>query len=128
MYFRLKKLEQAWNRLFIRVLGRLMPAAPSEKPDWGARPHRVFYLRHDKIGDMIVSTSLIDAIAKSHPTITLDVLASPANAPVLDGNPHVASIIIWEKTRVARYPQLWRELRSRHYDAVIDSMVLSPST
>src|SRR5438477_522812 len=41
MYFRLKKLEQSWNRLFIRVLGRLMPAAPSEKPDWGARPHRV---------------------------------------------------------------------------------------
>jgi len=105
-----------------------MPAAPYEKPDWGARPHRVLYLRYDKIGDMIVSTSLIDAIAKSYPTITLDVLASPGNAAVLEGNPHVASIIIWEKTRVGGYPRLWRELRSRNYDAVIDSMVLSPST
>ena len=128
MYFRLKKLEQAWNRLFIRVLGRLMPAAPSEKPDWEARPHRVLYLRHDKIGDMIVSTSLIDAIAKSHPTITLDVLASPANAPVLEGNPNVASVIVWDKAQPAGYSRLFRELRRARYDAVIDCMILAPST
>src|SRR5882762_9672903 len=128
MYFRLKRLERSWNRLFIRVLGRLMPAAPSEKPDWGARPHRVLYLRHDKIGDMIVSTSLIDAIAKSHPTITLDVLASPANAPVLEGNPNVASVIVWDKARPGGYSRLFRELRRARYDAVIDCMILAPST
>ena len=128
MYFRIKRLEQAWNRFFIRTLGKLMPAAPLESPDWASRPHRVLYLRHDKIGDMILSTSLIDAIAKSHPTITLDVLASPSNAPVLAGNPHVSSIIFWEKMRLSGYPRLWRELRSRHYDAVVDCMVLSPST
>jgi len=128
MYFRLKRLEQSWNRLFIRVLGRLMPSAPSEKPDWGARPHRVLYLRHDKIGDMIVSTSLIDAIAKSHPTITLDVLASPANAPVLEGNPNVASVIVWDKARPGGYSRLYRELRQAKYDAVIDCMILAPST
>jgi ADP-heptose:LPS heptosyltransferase len=128
MYFRIKRLEQAWNRFFIRTLGTLMPAAPLESPDWDARPHRILYLRHDKIGDMILSTSLIDAIAKSHPTITLDVLASPSNAPVLAGNPHVSSIILWEKIHPTGYPRLWRELRSRHYDAVVDCMVLSPST
>jgi ADP-heptose:LPS heptosyltransferase len=128
MYFRVKRVEQAWNRFFIRMLGKLMPAAPPESPDWAARPHRVLYLRHDKIGDMILSTSLIEAIAKSHPTITLDILASPSNAPVLAGNPHVSSIILWEKMRPSGYPRLWRELRSRHYDAVVDCMVLSPST
>jgi ADP-heptose:LPS heptosyltransferase len=105
-----------------------MPAAPSEKPDWGARPHRVLYLRHDKIGDMIVSTSLIDAIANSHPTITLDVLASPANAPVLEGNPNVASVIVWDKAQPAGYSRLFRELRRSKYDAVIDCMILAPST
>jgi ADP-heptose:LPS heptosyltransferase len=128
MYFRLKRLEQAWNRLFIRVLGRLMPAAPAEDPDWAAKPHRVLYLRHDKIGDMILSTSLINAIARSHPTITLDVLASPANAPVLLGNPHVSSVIVWDKARPAGYLRLVRDLRRSKYDAVVDCMVLSPST
>ena len=128
MYFRLKKLEQSWNRLFIRALGRMMPRAPSEKPDWGARPHRVLYLRHDKIGDMIVSTSLIDAIAKSYPTITLDVLASPANAPVLKANPNVSSVIVWDKSQPSGYQQLLRQLRQARYDAVIDCMILAPST
>jgi ADP-heptose:LPS heptosyltransferase len=128
MYLRIKRLEQAWNRLFIRILGRLMPAAPTENPDWAKGPHRVLYLRYDKIGDMIVSTSLIDAIAQSHPTITLDVLASPANASVLDGNPNVSSVIVWDKARPSGYVQLLRWLRAARYDAVVDCMVLAPST
>jgi ADP-heptose:LPS heptosyltransferase len=77
---------------------------------------------------MIVSTSLIDAIAQSHPTITLDVLASPANASVLDGNPNVSSVIVWDKARPSGYARLRRQLRSARYDAVVDCMVLAPST
>ena len=128
MYFRIPRLEQAWNRFFIRTLRRLMPAAPAENPDWGAKPHRVLYLRYDKIGDMILSTSLIDAIAASHPTITLDVLASPANAPILAGNPLVSAVRIWDKSKPLKYAQLIRELRKARYDAVIDCMILAPST
>jgi ADP-heptose:LPS heptosyltransferase len=128
MYLRVKRLEQAWNRAFIRILGRLMRKAPAAEPDWAARRHRVLYLRYDKIGDMIVSTSLINAIAKSHPTIELDVLASPANAPVLEGNPHVASVLVWDKSRPSEYPRLLRQLRHGRYDAVVDCMILAPST
>ncbi len=128
MNLRLKRLERAWNSFFIRMLGRLMRSAPSERPDWSASPHRVLYLRYDRIGDMIVSTSLINAIARSHPTITLDVLASPANAPVLLGNPNVSSVIVWDKMRPGGYGRLVRELRRARYDAVIDCMVLAPST
>jgi ADP-heptose:LPS heptosyltransferase len=128
MYFRIARLEQAWNRFFIRLLRRLMPAAPTESPDWASKPYRVLYLRYDKIGDMILSTSLIDAIAASHPTITLDVLASPANAPVLIGNPSVAEVRIWDKSKPLKYARLVRELRRARYDAVIDCMILAPST
>lgn len=128
MYLRIPRLEQAWNRFFIRTLRRLMPAAPAESPDWAARPHRVLYLRYDKIGDMILSTSLINSIAASHPTITLDVLASPANAAVLIGNPSVSSVRIWDKSKPLKYARLVRELRKARYDAVIDCMILAPST
>ncbi|HUQ20757.1 MAG TPA: glycosyltransferase family 9 protein [Gemmatimonadaceae bacterium] len=128
MYFRVKRLEQAWNRLFIRAVGRMMPPAPPGKPDWSEGSYRILYLRHDKIGDMIVSTSLIEAIARSHPTIRLDVLASPANAPVLENNPYVNSVLVWDRTRPASYKELRRKLHKMKYDAVIDCMVLAPST
>jgi ADP-heptose:LPS heptosyltransferase len=128
VYFRVKRVEQAWNRLFIRMLGRMMPPAPPADPDWTEGSWRVLYLRNDKIGDMIVSTSLIEAIARSHPTIRLDVLASPANAPILDGNPYIDNVIVWDRSKPGGYKKLYKKLRDMHYDAVIDCMVLAPST
>jgi ADP-heptose:LPS heptosyltransferase len=106
----------------------MMPPAPAADPDWTEGSWRVLYLRHDKIGDMIVSTSLIEAIARSHPTIRLDVLASPANAPVLDGNPYIDNVIVWDRSKPGGYRKIYKKLRDMHYDAVIDCMVLSPST
>lgn len=99
-----------------------------ERPDWGARPYKVLYLRYDRIGDMITSTGLIEAIATSHPTITLDVLASPLNAPVLEQNPHVGSVLVFDRKRASEFVRVRRELRQRKYDAVIDCMVTAPST
>lgn len=125
---RLKRLELWWRRLWIRLLVRLMrrPAA-DERPDWGARPHRVLFLRHDRAGDMIVSTGVMRAIARSHPTIRMDVLASPANAAILDAAPYVGDVIVFDRKRLSRYPATCLRLRRAHYDAVIDCMVTAPS-
>src|SRR4029079_2666640 len=86
------------------------------------------YLRCYETGAMSLATSLIEAIARSHPTIRLDVLASPANASVLENNPYIDNVIIWDKIRAARYGELRRKMQKTKYDAVIDSMVLAPST
>jgi hypothetical protein len=59
----------------------VMMMAPPEAPRWNAHPYRVLFLRHDRAGDMVLSTGVMRAIARSHPGITLDVLASPLNAP-----------------------------------------------
>jgi len=123
-----KRLERAWRSLWIRALTRLMrrPASP-EPPDWSARPHRVLFLRHDRIGDMILSTGLLRVIASSHPSITLDVLASPANAPVLREDPHVRSVVVFDRKKPSRYLDVVRRLRRARYDAVIDCMPTAPS-
>jgi ADP-heptose:LPS heptosyltransferase len=124
----LKRFEQTWKALFIRSAAALMRGKrPPPAPDWDSRPHRVLYLRHDRIGDMILATSLIRTIATSHPTLTLDVLASPANAPVLGGEEHVGSVVVFDKWRPSTYLRTFRELRRARYDAVIDCMVLHPS-
>jgi ADP-heptose:LPS heptosyltransferase len=124
----LKQLERAWKRVVFRALGALLPGrrAPAA-PAWDARPHRVLYLRYDRIGDMIMATPLIRAIARSHPTIELDVLASPTNSVVLAGNPHVRRVMTFDRRRVASFVRIVRTLRRARYDAVIDGMVLQPS-
>lgn len=124
----LKQLERAWKRVVFRALGALLPGrrAP-QPPKWDDRPHRVLYLRYDRIGDMIMATPLIRAIARAHPTIHLDVLASRSNAVVLSGNPHVRRVMIFDRKRLASFVRTARALRRERYDAVIDGMVLQPS-
>jgi ADP-heptose:LPS heptosyltransferase len=55
------------------------------------------------------------------------VLASPANAAVLDGNPHVHAVRVFDRKRPTAYPSAWRALRRAHYDVVIDCMITAPS-
>ena len=76
---------------------------------------------------MILSTGVMRAIARSFPTITMDVLASPANAPVVAGADYVHDIIVFDKRATASYPSTFLRLRRGRYDAVIDCMVTAPS-
>jgi len=77
---------------------------------------------------MIVSTGLLRAIATSHRTIRLHVLATPANAGVLEHNPHVASVVLLpHPKRPWRWLSFIRAARRARYDAVIDCKVISPS-
>ncbi len=120
------------NRLVMRflraVIGRRTPPSPPARPpDWSARPYRVLYLRYDKIGDMILATGIIRAIARSHPTLTVDVLASRRNAPVLERDPYVGSVILFEKKKPWTYLRTFRAARRPRYDAVIDTKVGAPS-
>lgn len=129
----LKRVERGGRALLIRLVVWLLRRRDDERapdaarPVWGARPHRVLVLRYERIGDMILTTGLIRAVAESHATITVDVLASTANAPVLREYPHVGSVIVLHRWKPWTYPALVRRLRRGRYDAVIDCMPASPS-
>lgn len=128
----LKSIERGWRRLWIAIIAAVLRATGSRTPpDWrergGGRPHRVLFLRHDRIGDMIVSTGVLRAIARSHPGIVLDVLASPANAPVLRDARYVHETVVFDRKRPRGYAGTMLRLRRTRYDAVIDCMVTAPS-
>jgi ADP-heptose:LPS heptosyltransferase len=123
----LKRLEKAGQQLLFGAARFMFPTVRPDAPDWDERPFRVLYLRYDRIGDMIMATGLIRAVATSHASIRLDVLASPANAPVLEGNPHVRQVLLFDRRSRASFPGVLRRLRAAGYDAVIDGMVLTPS-
>jgi ADP-heptose:LPS heptosyltransferase len=122
-----KRIELAWRAFWIRVLTRTMRTSGEPIPEWHRGTHRVLFLRHDRIGDMILSTGVLRAIAESHPSVALDVLASPGNAPVLRAERYVNDVVVFDRRRLAAYPALIRQLRARRYDAVIDCMVTAPS-
>ncbi|MEP6492424.1 MAG: glycosyltransferase family 9 protein [bacterium] len=124
---RLKRLELWWRALWIRILVRLMRRPHDARPLWDSRPFRVLFLRHDRAGDMIVSTGVMRAIARSHQTITLDVLASPANAPIIEGADYVDRVIAFDKKRLSSYLPTAFRLRRAKYDVVVDCMVTAPS-
>lgn len=122
-----KRIEVANRRLLIRLLSPVI-RRPRTAPEWNARRYDVLFLRPDRVGDMIISTGLLRAIATSHDTIRLHVLATPANAAVLENNPHVASVVLFQRHK---RPWTWlrfvRDVRRARYDVVIDCMVFSPS-
>jgi len=123
-----KQLEDAGRGLLLRVIAWLLRRSRARQaPDWGARPHRVLLLRYDGIGDMILSTGLLRAIATSHPKLTVDVLASSANAPVLRDDPHVSRILVFDKKKPWRYPATLYRLRRARYDVVVDRLPTAPS-
>ena len=120
-------MRVAYRRFVIRALSLPM-RRPRSAPAWSARPYDVLYLRPDRVGDMIVSTGLLRAIATSHSTIRMHVLVTPSNAGVLEHNPHVASVVLLHHPK---RPGTWlsfaRAARRARYDAVIDCKVVSPS-
>lgn len=124
----LKTIELWWRGLWIRTLVRLMRRSDTDgRPDWGSRRFRVLFLRHDRAGDMIVSTGVMRAIARSYSTIEMDVLASPGNAPILAAADYVADVVRFDKKKLGSYVPTMLTLRRRKYDAVIDCMVTAPS-
>jgi ADP-heptose:LPS heptosyltransferase len=124
----LRAVERRLKTRLIAALGSLMrPRGSREPPNWSAGPHRVLYLRYDRIGDMVLATGIIKAIVAAQPTVTVDVLASVGNAAVLRGNPHVQTIVTIDKKRPWSYLTAVLRIRRTRYDAVVDAMVLAPS-
>lgn len=126
-----RRLELWWRRRMVRLLAtvlrgtdRLRMVLPRAERRPG--PQRVLFLRPDRIGDMIVSTGVLRAIGGA-PDVQLDVLASPANAPVLAHEPHVHTVLVLDRSRWIHVWRTIRQMRAQDYDVVVDCMPTAPS-
>jgi lipopolysaccharide heptosyltransferase II len=79
---------------------------------------KILFLRHDRIGDMVLSTAVVRALRGAFPQARITVLASERNREILTYNPHVDEILIYQGI-------LWfiKTVRPRRYDLVIDPFV-----
>lgn len=75
----------------------------------------ILFLRHDRVGDMVLSTPVFKALKRSFPAARLTVLASEANKAIIENNPNVDEIIVYEGIRSF----MWNS-RSMAYDLAVD--------
>jgi ADP-heptose:LPS heptosyltransferase len=95
----------------------LLPAAPPGPAVPGA-VRRVLVVRHDRLGDFVVTTPLLAFLREALPDADVDLLASPGNAALAEADPRLARVIVrgggWRGWLRAR-----RECRARRYDLVL---------
>jgi ADP-heptose:LPS heptosyltransferase len=122
-----RKIEVAWRAVWMRLLGWMLPG-PREAalPSPANSDYRVLFIRYERIGDMIMATSLIRNIAMALPGGKVDVLATPTTAPVLEGNPYVGNVLVLERKSMRSYRQLVKRLRRERYTVMVDGRINNP--
>lgn len=116
-------VEKAWRRGWMRSIGVLSAGdRVAQPPAWPDRRWSALYARTQGIGDVILATGILRAIARAQPTVALDVLTSAQAAPVLDGNPHVRRVLLLPRSFTGR-AELVRTIRRARYDVIIDGKI-----
>src|ERR1700694_961598 len=111
----------------MRLLGSLLPG-PRENtlPSATNSEYRVLVIRYERIGDMIMATSLIRNIANALPSGKVDVLATPATAPVLEGNPYVREVFTLDRGSIRSYRDVMKQLRRARHTVMVDGRMNNP--
>lgn len=92
-------------------------------------PKKILVIRRDNIGDLILSTPFLSALKKRFPDTAIDVFTNSYCAPVLEGNPDVDQVFVYEKGHhrgqrglfkvyLDRALLIWK-LRKAKYDFII---------
>ena len=111
----------------MRVIGQLLPGpSRTSPPDPATEDYAVLFMRYERIGDMIMATSLIRVIASVLKSGKVDVLATPGTAPVLAGNPHVGKVLTLERKSLRSYLRLMQTLRKQSYTVMVDGRINNP--
>src|SRR5688572_25987260 len=121
----LKRLERTVKTQLLRLVGIVLGGFRRRTaPDWSAGAPRVLFIRHDGIGDVLMSTPLLRAIARSRPNVSIEVLTFPGPAEALRGLPFLRRIHAFSPGHRLTYPrEIIAQVRRERYDAIIDGTV-----
>lgn len=83
---------------------------------------KILFIQTSFLGDVILSTALMEKWNQYYPNDSLDVLIRKGNEAVFKNNPKINSLIIWDKTK-DKYKNLIQvliKIRERKYDKVFN--------
>jgi ADP-heptose:LPS heptosyltransferase len=111
-----RRIDRRLYRIFF-ALGRAIARPPVTRPDPMAL-RRVLIVRHDRLGDWVVTSPLVALLSEVAPNAEIDVLASPANAVLPRTDERVSEVIVNDH-RWLGWLRALRRLRRRRYDLII---------
>lgn len=86
-------------------------------------PSRILVTRTDRLGDLVLSTPIFSALREKFPHAHIAALVSLENHEVIEGNPHLDEILLYDKKGTEKS---WRDnlifawsLRKKKFDLVI---------
>jgi len=83
------------------------------------RLKRVLFVRHDKLGDMIISLPIFHCFRKHFPNVEIDILCGKDNNMIIEHDPNISNIMYYRKKPLEDIRQI-KFMRSRKYDAIVD--------
>lgn len=84
-------------------------------------PDRVLIVRFSSLGDIILTTAVVDFLKKKWPECEIHFLTLSEYAPILEGNPSISQIVIVDRgARLRSLRQLAAALPDRGYDLFLD--------
>jgi heptosyltransferase II len=123
----LRKIEIVWRGFWMRLLAAMLPGRrQTQLPAPPDSDYRVLVIRYERIGDMIMATSLIRNIATALPARKVDVLATPTTAPVLEHNPYVGRVLMLDRRSLSSYWHMMKRLRRSRYTVMVDGRINNP--
>ncbi len=83
---------------------------------------KVLLIQTAFIGDVILASSLVEKLRSYYPELIIDFLLRKGNESLLEGNPNINKVIVWDKTN-NKYSNLLRiiaKVRKSNYDIVVN--------
>ena len=85
---------------------------------------KILLVRLRLIGDVVLTTPLLRALARKYPNAQLTYLVEPAAAPIVRANPHLTNVVVIPRrggiARLRDDIAIARELRHQRFDVTID--------
>ena len=114
-----------------KMLEGMMPAknccpAAVKGEDYN-RMKRILIVRTDRIGDVVLSTPVIEALRTAYPGSFVAIMVSPAAREIVEGNPYLNEVIVFDKSKFKGFPGAFkfaRLLREKKFDT---ALVLHPT-
>ena len=79
---------------------------------------KILLIRYSAIGDVVLATSIIELLRRNYPQSHLSMLVTPITAPIVEENPYLDRIIIYDRNKRFSYLKCVKVLRQERFDLI----------